>query len=31
MVQVDIGAAMLYELLCRLILLDYHDPYMAYC
>jgi len=30
-VQVDIGAAMLYELLRRLILLDRHDPYVAYC
>jgi hypothetical protein len=29
--QVDIGAAMLYELSHRLILLDRHDPYMAYC
>ena len=30
-VQVDIGMAMLYELLRRLILLDRHDPYMAFC
>ena len=30
-VQVDSGAAMLYELLRKLILLDRHDPYMAYC
>jgi len=31
MVQVDSGAAMLYELLRRLILLDRRDPYTAYC
>jgi len=31
MVQVDSGAAMLYELLRRLVLLDRHDPYMVYC
>jgi hypothetical protein len=30
-VQVDSGVALLYELLCRLVLLDHHDPYMAYC
>jgi len=29
-VQVDSGATMFYELLRRLILLDRHDPYMAY-
>jgi hypothetical protein len=31
MVQVNSGAAMLYELLRRLILLDPHDRYTAYC
>jgi hypothetical protein len=30
-VQVDSGAATFYELLRRLIQLDRHDPYMAYC
>jgi hypothetical protein len=29
--QVDIGAAVFYEVLRSLILLNRHDPYMAYC